>query len=148
MFCSSCGKESVDGSSFCQNCGAKFASKHQPINSISTTADNTASKKNYSPIFWKYFGVGVLISLWASAMGDFDSPVLGLLLLVVCVLYVYGFCKTINEAMAHIGKKNWWPLGLLSLVPFGFWVVFFIVRSKLLPHGLWISQHKSFRLTK
>jgi hypothetical protein len=50
--------------------------------------------------------------------------------------------------MLSIGKKNWWPLGLLSIIPFGFWIAFLVVRAKLKPHGGWVSKHKSFKMSK
>ncbi len=135
-FCSNCGNPTSSDSKFCQHCGKTIG---QPV-------DIDKNAKNYSPIFWNYFGIGVLLNIFGRATGEGTGILI--IYILVFVIYIYRFSVEINEAMASIGKKNWWPLGLLSLIPFGFWVAFLVVRSKLKPHGMWISKNKSFKLTK
>ena len=146
MYCANCGTKNRDGASFCQKCGSSInkASNELAPEEISATSGIT----NYSPIFWKYFGLGVLLTIGARAIELSENDNLWIVYLILFGIYVYMFCKTINEAMLSIGKKNWWPLGLLTIIPFGFWIAFLIVRAKLKPHGKWVSEHKSFRLTK
>lgn len=93
--------------------------------------------KTYSSIFWKYFGLSILLHIISAVLEVINVDFLWPIYLTAVAIYMYFFCKMINEAMLSIGKKNWWPLGLLILIPFGFWIVFFIIRSQLKPHGKW-----------
>lgn len=143
MFCEQCGTKIEKNTQFCQNCGKKLGDS--PV--VSVEQENIG--KNYSPIFWKYFWVGLLLNLFSRGLDSAGSGNgLWILFLVLAGIYIYKFCTEINEAMILIGKKNWWPLGLLALIPFGFWVAFLVVRGKLKPHGMWISEHKSFKMSK
>ncbi len=146
MYCSNCGTKNRDEASFCQKCGSSI--KKAGVEAAPENKSTIPEVPNYSPIFWKYFGFGVLLTIGARAIELSENDNLWIVYLILFGIYVYKFCKTINDAMLSIGKKNWWPLGLLTIIPFGFWIAFLIVRAKLKPHGKWVSQHKSFRLTK
>lgn len=146
MFCSNCGTKVEDGAVFCQSCG-----KPTSENKVANNKDGGSSEarvKNYSPIFWKYFWVGLLLNIFSRGAETAGGEGLWVIFFILAGIYIYKFSATINEAMLSIGRKNWWPLGLLSIIPFGFWVAFFIVMAKLKQHGKWVSRHKSFKMSK
>jgi|SRR3989338_2291013 len=150
MFCPNCGTKIQEHAEFCQNCGVKVEQKKstkQAENENDSLTTETVVK-NYSPIFWKYFWIGVLLNIFARGVEVSEVDGLWVIFLILAGIYIYKFSKTIEEAMLSIGKKNWWPLGLLSLIPFGFWIAFLVVRSKLKPHGKWMSKHQSFKISK
>lgn len=142
MHCSNCGTKIEEGAAFCQSCG-KTTSEDKVVEN-----DNKAEVKNYSPIFWKYFWIGVLLNIFSRGVEAGGGEGLWIIFFILAGIYIYKFSATINEAMLSIGKKNWWPLGLLSIIPFGFWIAFLVVRAKLKPHGKWVSKHKSFKMSK
>ena len=133
MFCKHCGKEINKTNKFCPYCGGRI----EEIAISEREIPQKSEIKTYSSIFWKYFGVLFLLSICASVLGLADVGFLWILYLILIVIYTYSFCKMVNEAMLSIGKKNWWLLGLLVLIPIGFWIVFFVVRDQLKPHGKW-----------
>lgn len=145
MHCSNCGIKIEDGVAFCQSCG-------KPTNN--TVADNkvnspsTSEVKNYSPIFWKYLLVGFILNILSRGVELVGDEGLWIIFFIFAGIYIYKFSAAINEAMLSIGKKNWWPLGLLSMIPFGFWVAFLVVRAKLKPQGRWMSKSESFKMPK
>jgi hypothetical protein len=146
MFCSNCGTKVEDEAAFCQSCGKRI-----PGDKTVKIEGNYSSEeaiKNYSPVFWRYFWVGVLLNIFSRGIEVAGSEGFWVIFLILAVIYVYKFSAIINEAMLSIGRKNWWPLGLLSFIPFGFWVAFLIVRAKLKPHGKWVSKHRSFKMSK
>jgi len=133
MFCKHCGKPIGDEDKFCPYCGSPIKEAESP--EVRLTEEPKEEKiKTYSSIFWKYFGILILANI---LIGIFEVLKIPIFWIIVLGVYIYFFCRIVNEAMLSIGKKNWWPLGLLVLIPFGFWVVFFVVRSKLKPHGRW-----------
>lgn len=149
MFCPNCGSKTEKDARFCQSCGSKNDGfVDDSIKTVSVDQSQTEITKNYSPIFWRYFWGGVLLNIFSRGVDSVGGDGLWIILLILVGIYIYKFSKTINEAMASIGKNNWWPLGLLALIPLGFWIAFLIVRAKLQPYGKWVSNHKSFRLTK
>lgn len=131
MFCRHCGKKVDPESKFCPYCGGQV--KEMPKGETPQKPEI----KTYSSTFWKYFGFGILLGIISAVLEVVDMDFLWVLYLTAVAVYIYFFCKTINEAMLSIGKKNWWPLGLLNLIPLGFWIVFFVVRAQLKPHGKW-----------
>ena len=146
MHCSNCGTKIEEGAAFCQSCG-----KSTSENKVVENKEGNISElglKNYSPVFWKYFWFGVLLNVFSRGVGPAGDEGLWIIYLILAGTYIYKFSATINEAMLSIGKKNWWPLGLLSIIPFGFWIAFLVVRTKLKPHGKWVSEHKSFKISK
>jgi hypothetical protein len=142
MFCSNCGTKIEEGATFCQSCG-KATSENKVVENEKKT-----EVKNYSPVFWKYFWIGVLLNVFSRGVESAGGEGLWIIFFILAGIYIYKFSATINEAMLSIGKKNWWPLGLLSIIPFGFWIAFLVVRAKLKPHGGWVSKHKSFKMSK
>ena len=142
MFCSNCGTKIEEGATFCHSCG-KATSENKAVEN-----DKKTEVKNYSPIFWKYFWIGVLLNVFSRGVESAGGEGLWIIFFILAGVYIYKFSATINEAMLSIGKKNWWPLGLLSIIPFGFWIAFLVVRAKLKPHGGWVSKHKSFKMSK
>mgnify|MGYP000883694148 CR=1 FL=1 len=146
MHCSNCGTKIEDEASFCQSCG-----KPTSENKATEGKEDNVSElglKNYSPVFWKYFWIGVLLNVFSRGVESAGGEGLWIIFFILAGIYIYKFSATINEAMLSIGKKNWWPLGLLSIIPFGFWIAFLVVRAKLKPHGKWVSGHKSFKMSK
>ncbi len=133
MFCKHCGKQINSEDKFCPHCGdlvqVDGSSEAKPA-----TRQEEAKIKTYSSSFWKYFGILILINI---IIGIFQALGTSIYWMIVLVGYVYFFCKMVNEAMLSIGKKNWWPLGLLVVIPLGFWIVFFSVRSQLKSRGKW-----------
>lgn len=135
MFCENCGIRTIEGSKFCQSCGHKVAD--QSSESIQNPV--VIGSKNYRPIFLNYFAAAILLGLLGK--GSEDDTVFIIWAILFCV-FVYSFCRTIHKAMTSIGKKNYWPLGLLAIIPFGFLIAFFVVRGKLKPHGMWFRKNK------
>lgn len=146
MHCSSCGTKIEKEATFCQGCGNPTG-KNKAVNDRDNHSSNQ-EVKNYNPIFWKYFWVGFLLNIFSRGAELAESEGFWIILFIFVGIYIYKFSATINEAMLSIGKKNWWPLGLLSIIPFGFWIAFLIVRAKLKPHGKWVSKHRSFKMSK
>ena len=146
MHCSNCGTKIEEGSAFCQSCGKAINENKVTENKEGQNSENEI--KNYSPVFWKYFWIGVLLNVFSRGVEAAGGEGLWIIFFILAGIYIYKFSATINEAMLSIGKKNWWPLGLLSIIPFGFWVAFLVVRAKLKPHGKWVSKHKSFKMSK
>lgn len=146
MFCSNCGTTIEEGAEFCQNCGKPANDKKEVENKNNPTG--AIEIKNYSSIFWKYFWIGVLLNIFSRGVETAGGEGLWIIFFILVGIYIYKFSATINEAMLSVGKKNWWPLGLLSIIPFGFWIAFLVVRAKLKPHGKWVSKHKSFKISK
>jgi len=133
MFCKHCGKPIGDEDKFCPYCGSPIKEAESP--EVRLTEEPKEEKiKTYSSIFWKYFGILILANI---LIGVFEALEIPIFWIIVLGVYTYFFCRMVNEAMLSIGKKNWWPLGLLVLIPLGFWIVFFVVRSQLKPHGRW-----------
>jgi len=139
MFCRYCGKKIDETSNFCPYCGRKL----KEILTLKEKESQESEIKTYSSEFWKYFWIGIALSIFAGVLEASHSDFLAILYLIALVIYIYSFCKMVNEAMLSIGKKNWWPLGLLSLIPFGFWIVFFVVRAQLKPHGRWSLKRET-----
>jgi len=132
MFCKHCGKQIDETSKFCPYCGGRI--REIPI---PEEIPQKPEIKTYSSIFWRYFGLSILLGIISAVLEVINVDFLWVLYLTAVAVYMYFFCKMINEAMSSIGKKNWWPLGLLNLIPLGFWIVFFVVRAQLKPHGKW-----------
>jgi len=147
MFCIYCGKQIDTTSKFCPHCGKKIE-KPDISETKSIQKPIEEQKKTYGPIFWKYFWIAFLLNIIAEISEEVESGLFSLLYLLILGVYVYFFCKMINEAMLSIRKKDWWPLGLLVLIPFGFWITFFVVRAQLKPRGRWNDERKSFKLSK
>lgn len=78
----------------------------------------------------------------------FEIVILGYLVVTGDAVFLYAFiaikivavgyfCMIINESMVSVGKKHGWPLGLLVIIPFGFWAAYLIVRRQLALSGKW-----------
>lgn len=126
MFCKHCGKVIKPDDNFCPYCGKPAVAEEKII--------QKPKIKTYSSTFWKYFGMLILTNVLIGIFEFLEMPIFWIIILGV---YTYFFCQMVNEAMLSIGKKGWWPLGLLVLIPFGFWITFFIVRAQLKLYGKW-----------
>jgi uncharacterized membrane protein YhaH (DUF805 family) len=161
MECPKCKTQNSDDAQTCSICGYKFAKKteqeifkNNPIEG--STQKITKDKKNYSKVFWKWFGIWAILNMIAIIIDEmeFNEEVItsadyfALGYLIAFVAATIFFCRTTHNALKEIGKTWGWVLGLLMFVPFGYWIVFFVVRTLLMPQGYWISKHQSFKLTK
>jgi len=134
MYCKFCGKSIDQSSIFCPSCGKNI--NETMVNAVEIPKpEDKDNQRNYSSLFWKYFWLSALIY----ALGSVSSinSTLAVVYLIVLILFVVSFCRSINKAMQSVGKRNWWPLGLLIIIPFGFWITFFVVRHHLKPAGKW-----------
>ena len=71
--------------------------------------------KNYSPVFWKYFWIGVLLNIISRGVEGAGGEIFWVVFLILAGIYVYKFSTTINEAMLSIGKKTGGHLGYCQL---------------------------------
>lgn len=135
MFCKQCGKEINQNSKFCANCGTSIDSVNScpSLNTGSQRVEQEA--KTYGSSFWKYFLLSFLV-IMMSGVAEINA-ILSAAYLIFLILFLVSFCKFINQAMLSVGKKNWWPLGLLILLPLGFCITYFVVRHHLKPAGKW-----------
>ncbi|MDD2753658.1 MAG: zinc-ribbon domain-containing protein [Candidatus Portnoybacteria bacterium] len=133
-FCANCGAPVNQTDVFCKKCGAKLKKENPP--SVPKEKP-TEEHEEYSKTFFRLFLWGIVLNIFLSACNAFNSGLLWLTALAALGYYVYIFCQTTEKAMQSIGKKNWWPLGLLVLVPFGFWIAYFVIRHQLKKQNRW-----------
>jgi len=145
MQCSSCSKKINPKEAFCPHCGTRTG-LHSPNDpgfsqvprEPSLARDEGTDKgRKYKPLFVKLFWFGVAVHIFAGVADIVGDEIVDLLLFTAITFFIYKVCMAINNAMVSIGKKHWWPLGLLSLIPIGVVVVFYVMRSKLKPHDKW-----------
>lgn len=134
MNCKKCNNQIQENAEICDYCGT--SQKEQTPVISAPVAEKLAGTKTYSSIFWKYFLIILLIGMIGAVVGTMinDHNIVYWTLMVAAT---YWFCQAVENAMRSIGKKNWWPVGLLGLIPLGFWVAYFVVRNQLKPRGKW-----------
>src|SRR3989344_1827835 len=123
MNCIKCDVALPEGARFCQNCGLESARSSGKIDEL----------KNYQPAFYRQVLLGILLAIVAPFFIGMPDVIR-----IFAFLYVASCCVLVYKAMRSIGKKNWWwTLGLFSIIPLGFLVPYFVVKKKLIPHGMW-----------
>ena len=138
MNCKKCGHQIEENIDVCNYCGV---SQKEQIPAIPSPAiGKPIAAKTYSSIFWKYFLALFLIGLISLAALMIFNDRNNIIYWGLTFAATYWFCRSIETAMRSIGKNNWWPIGLLGLLPFGFWVAYFVVRHQLKPLGKWGSD--------
>ena len=106
-------------------------------------------KKNYRIIFWRLFGIGLLLNMGLSALEQ--SPILSnlepLFLIGPFILLIF-WMKYFNEAWKLIGKRFGWLVGLITLIPFGVFIAIGIAHHYLKGTDYWRGKYKSFHVQK
>ena len=128
----------MQGAKFCKECGEQIR-HNTPIDATENRVN--PSVKNYAPIFWKLFGIGILVNISSKILFSTETDAGLIFGLFIIAAYLYAICKAINDAMLAVGKRNWWPLGLLAIIPFGYLIAVYIVRRKLKPNKMWVSKY-------
>ncbi|MCK4244432.1 MAG: hypothetical protein KAX20_02265 [Candidatus Omnitrophica bacterium] len=106
-------------------------------------------KKNYRIIFWKLFGIGMVLNMGLS-FGD-ESPILSKLeplFFIGTFILLFFWMKCFNESWKLIGKKHGWALGLVPLIPFGPLIAIAIAHHYLKGTDCWRGKYKSFHVQK
>ena len=133
-YCPKCNKNYDDSWTVCLNCGDKLIMGAPPP--IEERMDASTEKK-YKPAFLMYFIVGLtLLVINSIAIGINHLTISNMALILFNILKVF-FCILVNNAYNSVGKKYGWAWGLISFIPFGSWVVFFMVRNELKPRNKW-----------
>ena len=130
MFCPACGASAKDALVAGVPASVPSAAAAAPAGGTPAT-DNTA----YGSLFWKYFWLSVGVNVIGNVGRAF--PAAYIFYIIALIYFEIFFCRAVGRAMLAAGKKNWWPLGLLAIVPFGFWITFFVARHHLKRAGKW-----------
>lgn len=138
MYCSNCGKENKESANYCVGCGSPL---HLYRREAETPTDIQGGAKNYARDFWLLFLIGILVGVATKVLFGLETWPSVILALAIEVAFVYAFASKINEAMKAIGRRHWWWLGLLALIPFGMLIALLIVRAKLRPYNMWLSKY-------
>ena len=77
----------------------------------------------YSTEYWTIFALNILVVIISTVL-----PGIGILASLGLQIYL---CVVTHRAFKLENKNYGWAVALLAFIPFGFWIIFFVVRSKL-----------------